>query len=214
MPCILGDETGAQYAESIIKYTQSSSYASTLANGLLDALTQGEHSKVMADLLETHHQQYDQRTVEQSLPDVDREKSLYAADVKVDYDRLRTLADLGIDVSFLDDMMRAEQCYSLQQQLHGKLTENSALIEKLHTVQYDRLSQPQPAYLMNVPKPDAEETGLATQITGILTDMAKVLTPEAVAPLPAVRKAMGVAISGGRNRSEIIRLICSNSIGH
>lgn len=198
---LLGDETGQQYAESMMKFTQNSNYASQLANGLLDVLTNGEHRKVMTQLLETQRQRFDQREIDQSLPDVEKEKSALA-NVKIDFEGLRSLSDLGLDMEFIDGLEKVTKCQEVQKKLETALNTNSALIEKLHGVQYDRLSQNLPAHLMQAPKAGGEEVELATKITSNLTDMAKNLTPEAIAPATIVRKAIGVG--NGECNSKII----------
>ncbi|XP_071443291.1 uncharacterized protein Brd7-9 [Hetaerina americana] len=112
-------------------------------------------------------------------------------DVKIDFEALKTLSDVGIDVSFLDNVENDFKNEALQR----GLDQTSDLIGKLEQVQRERLSQPPPAHLALVPKPSEMEVHLAEKITENLTDMAKKVHPEAVAPLPAIRKAMGVAPS-------------------
>lgn len=184
-------EVGVEYADSLTKFTQGSEFASTLANGILDVLTHGEHSKVMGELMAEHQPQYEQREVDRHLP-AEEEKSMYG-DVKVDYDSVRSLSDIGIDTAFIDDWIEVERCVEWQQQLAGKLSANAVKLSELNTVQSERLSQPLPQHLQMVTKAQPEEVSLAHQITSNLVEMAKTLTPEAIATAPAIRKAMGVS---------------------
>lgn len=200
-----GDETGSEYASSILDFSRDSSYASTLANGLLDILTQGEHRKTIAHLVESQYQRYEQSEIYRSLPTVDvsgtnsgmptgqtqaeAEGAGKAALLPVDFDALRTLSDIGVDVSFLPAMERAQEAATVSEQLEA----NAALIERLHQVQTERLSQPLPAHLSNVTRPGAPELELANQLTNSLTAVAKQLTPVALVDPLALRKAMGLS---------------------
>lgn len=55
------------------------------------------------------------------------------------------------------------------------------------------MSQTLPAHLANVPRPNADEVHLASQITANLTEMAKQLPPNAITAPHAIRKALGVS---------------------
>lgn len=203
-----GDETGSEYASSIMDFSRDSSYASTLANGLLDILTQGEHRKTIGQLMESQYQRYEQTEIERTLPSFGTDSTsggdraaatptIAAPDsngftgefLPVDFEALRTLGDIGVDVSFLPAMQQELRCASMGKQLQS----NTALIERLHQVQTERLSQPLPAHLSNVARPSAPELELATQLTASLTSMAKQLAPEAVVEPLGLRKAMGLS---------------------
>lgn len=188
----LGDSDvgGLDYAESVMRFTQGSEYASQLANGILDVLTHGEHSKVMQELMVEHQPRYEEREVDRHLPV--EEKSLYSGG-EVDYESVRSLSELGIDTTFLDDWIEVEKCVEWQSQLAGKLSSNAAVLSELNAVQRERLSEPLPTHLQMVKKAQQEEVELAHQVTSNLVDMARHLTPEAIATAPAIRKAMGVS---------------------
>ncbi|KAG8240253.1 hypothetical protein J437_LFUL004713 [Ladona fulva] len=113
-------------------------------------------------------------------------------DVKIDFEALKTLSDVGIDVSFLENVENELKNEALQR----GLDQTGELLGKLEQVQRERLSQPPPSHLSLVAKPSEIEVQLAEKITENLTDMAKRVTPEAIVPLPAIRKAMGIAPTG------------------
>lgn len=195
-----GDETGSEYASSIMDFSRDSSYACTLANGLLDILTHGEHRKTIGQLMESQYQRYEQNEIERTFPEVVAAEATTATNVAnepqpdadllpVDFDALRTLGDIGVDVSFVSAMEQAQKAASVAQQLQA----NTALIEKLQHVQTSRLSQPLPAHLSNVQRPGKPEVELASQVTANLTAIAKQLTPDAVAEPLGLRKAMGLS---------------------
>lgn len=95
-----GDENGANYAASIGRFTNDSVYGNALANRLLDLLTNGEHQKTMETLMESENFKQCQRDVEELLPDYEKESRLLEG-VKIDFDQLKSLEELGVDTSFL-----------------------------------------------------------------------------------------------------------------
>lgn len=198
-----GDETGSEYAGSIMSFSKDSSYASTLANGLLDILTYGEHRKTISKVTENQRQRHEQHEIEQSFPTTghDDETKKYA-NVSVDFQSLRTLSDIGVDTSFLNELEQNIRTIELHKKLQEQLLNNSTLIERLQQVQTERLSQPLPAHLSHVAHPNSDEIQLAVQITSNLTEMAKQLPPESITSPHALRKAMG--ISNGK----LVNFIC------
>ncbi|CAD6999761.1 unnamed protein product [Ceratitis capitata] len=209
-----GDATSTEYAESILEFTKDSSYASMLANGLLDILTNGEHSKTMSDLYDMQVQNHEQNevfkcfsacggfgglqtvnTASETREQIEEEYEKYK-NTRIDFNRLRTLKDLGIDIEFLDNIESEMKNFELTRRLQEHLSNNLNLIEKLRATQHDRLSQPLPQHLAYVPQAGAEEVHLAHQISQQLTDVAKKLPPSAVVDPYSLRKAMGMSNVG------------------
>lgn len=207
-----GDETGTEYARSIMDFSRDSSYASTLANGLLDILTHGEHRKTISKLMESQYQRYEQSEIEKTFPadaspaaagaagPDDDERKLQ--NVPINFESLRSLADVGVDVSFLSGMEHSMRTAELTRKLQEQLQNNSDLIERLQQVQTERLSQPLPQHLAHVARPSNDEIELAHQLTSNLTEMAKQLQPDSITTPHALRKAMGM--SNGMNFKIII----------
>ncbi|KAL7741452.1 hypothetical protein ACLKA6_000777 [Drosophila palustris] len=208
-----GDASSAEYAESILQFTKDSSYGTTIANGLLDILTNGEHSKSLDELYNMQLQRYEQREIEkcftnpqqqrQSEPSTSNETSEQIEleyekykNTRLDFKRLRSLKELGIDISFLDDMETDMKNFELSRRMQEHLSNNLTLIEKLRLIQNERLSQPLPSHLALVPQAGQEETQTAQQLTQQLSDLAKKLPPSAIADQYALRKAMGMSYAG------------------
>uniref|UniRef100_A0A8D8IIV7 Bromodomain-containing protein 7 n=1 Tax=Culex pipiens TaxID=7175 RepID=A0A8D8IIV7_CULPI len=193
-----GDETGADYAESIMKYTKDSPYAGGIAHSLLDILTNGEHRKTFGTLYESDMQRQEKDAVKHTFPEpVERERvEKKLADVKVDFNALRSLGDLGVDVGFLDEFEQQLQSANVTSSLQQSLNVNSGLIHKLHQIQSDRLSAPLPGHLSFVQRAGETEIDLAAQITNNLTNIAKQLPPVALASPHGLRKAMGMSSVG------------------
>lgn len=209
-----GDAMSTEYAESILQFTKDSSYATMLANGLLDILTNGEHSKCMQDLYDLQVQNYEQQEAlkcftnagpsllvdssgsppnpSESRDKIEQEYEKYK-NTRIDFNRLRTLNDLGIDTTFLNDIEKEMKNFELTRRLQEHLSNNLNLIDKLKNTQHDRLSQPLPHHLGLIQQPSQEETHLAHQVTQNLTDVVKKLPPSAVADPYALRKAMGLS---------------------
>lgn len=194
-----GDDIGSEYTASILEFSKDSHHASTLANTLLDFLTNGEHRKTIATLTENARQKYDEYEIERTFPSTlaSEGDKIKREDVPIDFDSLRTLGDIGVNVAFLNEMEDDIRTIELYKKLQGKLQDNSSLLERLNQVQHERLSQPLPSHLANIAHPNEDEIELATQITNNLTDLAKQLPPEAIASPHGLRKAMG--LTNGKN---------------
>lgn len=210
-----GNEDSASYAASITRFTQDSVYGSTLANKLLDLLTNGEHSKTMETLMESEQIKQNQKEVEKLLPDYQKEAK-QLENVAVNFDELRTLKDIGVDVSFLntfEKVINGNEEDPVGNNLQTKLDTTSSLIEQLHQVQNDRLSAPLPQHLSLVAHPNKQEMELADQITSNITNIAKKLPPYAISSVAGVRKAMGMSMTNMPLESELKRMSKYNSSG-
>ncbi|KAJ8736702.1 hypothetical protein PYW08_007358 [Mythimna loreyi] len=116
------------------------------------------------------------------------------AKVKVDIDQLRTLSELGIDVDYLNDIEEEVTASQHDYGIGGALRHTYELLTKLEKEQRDRLSAPPPWHLSLAPRPGATERELARLVTSCLRGMLQRVPPRHVAPLPALRKAMGVTL--------------------
>ncbi|XP_054278438.1 bromodomain-containing protein 7-like isoform X2 [Macrosteles quadrilineatus] len=183
-----GDDTAVQYAESILNFAKDCDYTLTMVDNLLDLLTGGDHRKTKKVLEERKKFREEEERVRQLMTPATATPA--AGDVKVDVSQLRTLADLGIDTSFLDQLEKAGKEDNAMQE---RLDQTSALLEKLQQAQNDRLSAPPPTHLGNIMQPTETELNLAEKITESLTALAKQVPPGAVVSIPAIRKAMGIA---------------------
>lgn len=166
-------------------------------------LTNGEHGKTISQLMENQQQRYEQHEIDKvfpinstldndnnTKPNITNEDSNIKYDnVKIDFESLYTLNELGVDCSFLNPLEHNYRNTELHKQLHT----NSNLIERLQQVQTERLSQPLPQHLSHITHPNADEIELAAQITSNLTEMAKRLPPESISAPHALRKAMGLS---------------------
>lgn len=107
-----GDEVGLGYSESLLKFASDSDYVLNMVDSLLDALTNGQHSKTMEELKEN-------------------QKALEAADAKADVEMQEADAK-----SKEDDSQDKKDPDTLDQ----KLNETGSLVANLETLQTQRLS--------------------------------------------------------------------------
>lgn len=190
-----GNESNSEYAASILEFTKDSQHGHALANSLLDFLTNGEHRKTLATLTENSRYKYEEQELQRILPapNADDEDYEKFKDVKIDFDCLRTLDDIGVNVDFLGEMEDEIKTFEIYKSLENRLESNSELLGKLRQVQNDRLSQNLPTHLSNVAHPSEDELELAAQITNNLKEIAKELPPASIASPHALRKAMGIS---------------------
>lgn len=181
-----GDETGVQYAQSLMEFTSGCEPAVQLADRLLDLLTDGQHSRTQTALTEA-------RAVEAALSAVSGQEEAAVSEPASSVSQLRSLADHGIDVSFLDAFEDAE---NRERALQRQLDTNSGLVEALGTAQRTRLShnagtvpdpKAAPHYL-----PDAQEQKLADQLCGSLAKSMQHVRPGDISTVSSLHKAMGV----------------------
>ncbi|CAB3239478.1 unnamed protein product [Arctia plantaginis] len=114
--------------------------------------------------------------------------------VKVDIDQLRSLSELGIDVEYLNEL---EEDIAASQHDYGigpALKHTHELLSKLEKEQRDRLSAPPPWHLSLSARAGAAERELARLAALCLRGMLARVPPRHVAPLHALRRAMGVTL--------------------
>lgn len=191
---IAGDEASSEYAASIVEFTKDSQHGSFLANSLLDYLTNGEHRKTMATLTENSRQKFEHNELQRTFPNPPPEDEYEKfKDVKIDYENLRTLGDLGVNVDFLGGLEEEIKTFEIYKTLENRLENNSELLGRLRQVQNERLSQNLPTHLSNIAHPSEDELELAAQITNNLKEIAKELPPSSIVSPRALRKAMGLS---------------------
>ncbi|XP_073996393.1 bromodomain containing 7/9 isoform X1 [Rhodnius prolixus] len=205
-----GDENATLYAESVLNFAKDCDYTLTMVDNLLDLLTAGEHRKSKAIIDEQRRFREEEEKVrelmEGRVPNSDEvniqnltdhsQKKTDSQLGKMELAQLKSLSDLGIDISFLNEFegtLNDDQTQTRQQScVQEKLEQTSVLLEKLQQVQSDRLSAPPPPHLSHILQPSDTELNLAEKITESLTELAKQVPPGAIIAVPAIRKAMGV----------------------
>lgn len=196
-----GSDTAVQYAESILDFAKDCDYTLRLVDNLLDLLTGGEHTKTKKNLDEKKKLKDEEDTIKVLLEEKESNK--------VDIDHLKTLSDIGIDVSFLQTFETQMKNDQESTEFQQKLQTTSQLLEKLQQVQNERLSLPLPPHLSNLPNATEQELSLAESITSNLAEMSKKVTPADIVSVNSLRKAMGINLP--HENAELIDVMHANS---
>ncbi|KAG6445974.1 bromodomain-containing protein 7 isoform X2 [Manduca sexta] len=114
--------------------------------------------------------------------------------VKVEVEQLRTLSELGIDMEFLNDIEEEIAASQHDYGISGALRHTYELLIKLEKEQRERLSATPPWHLSLSRGAGGGERELARQVCACLRGMAARLAPRHLAPLAALRAAMGVTL--------------------
>lgn len=164
-----------------------------MVDNLLDVLTGGDHRRTKRFIEERRRLREEEERIRQLMePPVQP-----STPVNIDFQSLKSLSDLGIETDFIDEIeketKRRQEQLIVEETVQSRLDDTSNLIQKLQKAQNDRLGQPPPPHLSDIPGPSETELDLAERVTDNLAEMSKRLPPEAVAPVASIRKALGVA---------------------
>ncbi|RXG60874.1 Bromodomain-containing protein 7 [Armadillidium vulgare] len=188
-----GNEAAIQYAESICDFSRDCDIAMHLVDELLDVLTQSQHSRTKAFIEDRRRIQQEEQKIHSLLYTTPHEdQSAFKQvpkDISPNFTMLKTLKDIGIDTSFLNTFEKLEQ---REKVVGSKLAENATLIANLAKEQKERLSKPLPQNITNLPGPSQNEVKLAAKVTEGLIAVARQIPPGALAPVPTVRRALGI----------------------
>ncbi|KAJ8302602.1 hypothetical protein KUTeg_018998 [Tegillarca granosa] len=204
-----GDETGVDYAKSVMSFVENAGdYAISMVDHLLDILTKGEHTKVKK-MLEKKKKDEDEKTHNEVVAALNDENNTQLGTKEdggtksdIDINSLRSLGELGVDVSFLDNFDKESKKDPVQE----KLDQTASLLNDLQQTQYERLGGHLPSHLGNIPGPSEKELLLAQKVTKELKELAKEANPAAVVSTKAVRSAMGITYNPITSQPEQVDL--------
>lgn len=185
------DDGGAQFLDSVLKFTSTCDYNTFAADRLLDMLTGNEHQK-SCNYTEEEKQL---RQIEEP-NDKDDEMDIGECVADIDFESLKSLAEVGIDVSFIDSIQK--QYKDEAEEPVENLNENAELINELKEVQLERLSAAPPSHLSQIVHPNEREMELANLIQNNLVDMAGQVRPEDVMHQESIRKILGITLIGNQ----------------
>ncbi|KAL1007465.1 hypothetical protein UPYG_G00087180 [Umbra pygmaea] len=181
-----GEESSLQESESIAEFlSKSEEHMYKLADNLLDALTNGEHSKTLTELEPTRPGETS-KTEDKDLEVVEPETSKQAESTLAS---LFSIVGMGFDMSTPPELLTTEA-----QHFQKKLDETTQLLCELQEVQRDRLSVKQPPNIICLLAPTTKELQLAEKVTGNLAQLTSQVAPRDVSSVYGIRKAMGIAI--------------------
>lgn len=160
-----GDEVGLGYSESLLKFASDSDYVLNMVDSLLDALTNGQHSKTMEELKESRNAQ----EAADAMADVEMQAEAKSKETEQDASNPQDKKD---------------------ETLEQKLNETGSLVANLETLQTQRLS----SSTLPV-KPSKEEVKIAHLLTNKLTELIGTYAkPADVSDLKSIRAALGVQL--------------------
>ena len=196
LACNYGNDDGHISTSFDVNFSRNFDHTTFVADHLLDILTDNEHRNSSNYIEEEKKLREEELKIYSAEPKAVAVETPTEAETSstenVDFESLKSLSEVGIDVSFLD---------SLQQQFEDQnktpldqLNDTAALIDELKEVQLQRLSALLPAHFSQLLHPNDHEMALATQIQTNLVDMAGQVTPGDVVPQEVVRKVLGMTL--------------------
>ncbi|KAJ8407840.1 hypothetical protein AAFF_G00268840 [Aldrovandia affinis] len=193
-----GEETSLQGAESISEIlTRTDEHMAKLADNILDALTNGQHSKTLKEM-ETA--EATQKAVEGSEPAQDVEIIKPESSNKTSLTSLSSVIGLALDLEPQTSL--SEEAKQFQQ----KLDETTVLLRELQEVQNERLSTKPPPNIICLLAPSARELQLAEKVSGNLSSLASRVTPGDISSVYGIRKAMGISLPAGLLEDSVVDL--------
>ncbi|XP_066569556.1 bromodomain-containing protein 7 isoform X1 [Amia ocellicauda] len=192
-----GDEPSVQGSQSIQEFlSKADQYMSKMADNVLDALTNGEHSRTLKELETTIPDSEEQVGGTETASDVEIIEP--EAGCKDSLTALSSVAGLDLEPQPLD----SEEAQKFQK----KLDETTLLLRELQEVQNERLSAKPPPNIICLLAPSAKELLLAEKVTGNLKELASRVSPGDLASLYGIRKAMGISLPAGLQEDGLIDL--------
>ncbi|MEQ2294869.1 hypothetical protein AMECASPLE_008235 [Ameca splendens] len=172
-----GEESSLQGSNSLSEFLdKSNEYVYKMGDSLLDAMTNGEHSRC---LKETEPAEEPGNAQEDKS---DMEVAEANSSNKLDF--LCSAASLDVAEELSGDALHFQQ----------KLDETTKLLRNLQEAQRERLSAKQPPNMICLLAPTAKELELAEKVTGNLTELTGQVAPCDVSSIYGIRKAMGITV--------------------
>ncbi|CDQ79832.1 unnamed protein product [Oncorhynchus mykiss] len=179
-----GEEASLQGSESLSEFlSKSEEHMYKLADNLLDALTNGEHSKTLRET------RPDEQGPTESSETGD--KDMEVVEPEASKQAVSRIASLGfvIGLDFQNPPDLSEEAQHFQQ----KLDETTKLLCELQGAQRERLSVKQPLNICLL-APTTKELQLVEKVTGNLAQLTSQVAPGDVSSVYGIRRAMGIAL--------------------
>nr|XP_055061906.1 bromodomain-containing protein 7 isoform X2 [Misgurnus anguillicaudatus] len=190
-----GEESSDQGYESISDcLVKSEEHMSRLADNILDALTNGEHSR---QLKETEPE------------NLQGEEPVQKADITDDVEVVGSDPSSGNNTTALTsnlDLPESLNSSDETQHFQQKLDETTLLLRELQKAQKERLSAKQPPNIICLLAPTAKELQLAEKVTGNLTQLTSQVNPGDVCSIYGIRKAMGISLPSNAAEDTFVHL--------
>ncbi|XP_071385358.1 bromodomain-containing protein 7 isoform X1 [Centroberyx affinis] len=185
---LYGEESSPQAPESSITdfLAKSEEYTYKLADNLLDAMTNGEHSKTLKNTEPTVQQVEEPAKTHPNKDDMEVAEPEATSSNRLD--SLSSVISLGLGQQSAEEL--SGEALHFQQ----KLDETTKLLRELQEAQKERLSAKQLPNMICLLAPTAKELQLAEKVTGNLTALTGQVAPCDVSSVYGIRKAMGISL--------------------
>uniref|UniRef100_A0AAX7UHM4 Bromo domain-containing protein n=1 Tax=Astatotilapia calliptera TaxID=8154 RepID=A0AAX7UHM4_ASTCA len=187
---LYGDESSLQGSDSLSEFlAKSEEYVYKLADNLLDAVTNGEHSRILKD-------------TEQQLSNIQEDKDTVEVRESGAETLIKKCAACNRNVREVSRVTSASILFTCcvfsfphteALNIQQKLDETTKLLRNLQEVQRERLSAKQPPNMICLLAPTAKELELAEKVTSNLAELTSQVAPCDVSSIYGIRKAMGIA---------------------
>ncbi|XP_038138539.1 bromodomain-containing protein 7 [Cyprinodon tularosa] len=173
-----GDESSLQGSNSLLEFlAKADEYVYKMGDSLLDAMTNGEHSRRLKETEPESEQPGNAQEAKNEMEVAEANSS-----TKLDFLCLAAGLDEAEELS--GDALHFQQ----------KLDETTKLLRSLQEAQRERLSAKQPPNMICLLAPTAKELELAEKVTGNLTELTGQVAPCDVSSVYGIRKAMGITV--------------------
>ncbi|XP_036391207.1 bromodomain-containing protein 7 [Megalops cyprinoides] len=196
-----GDESSLQGSDSISEFlSKADENIDKMADNILDALSNGEHSRALKEMQTAETNQDDEEPVEGLEPVYDVERVEPESNSKNSLTSLSSVIGLGLELE--PPTLLSEEAKQFQQ----KLDETTLLLRELQEVQNERLSTKPPPNIICLLAPSARELQLAERVTGNLSQLASQVNPGDISSVYGIRKAMGISLPVGLLEESVVDL--------
>ncbi|XP_029464378.1 bromodomain-containing protein 7 isoform X1 [Rhinatrema bivittatum] len=187
-----GEDSTLQGYSSIQEFVaKSQDHPYGIADSLLDALTNGSHSRTLHELEPIRCDLSSRKVTEtEVLSRLDPSQDRFAS--------LRAVTYLGIQEETFD----SQEAEVFQR----KLDETTTLLQDLQEAQNERLSTRPPPNMICLLGPSFREIQLAEKVTSNLKELAQQVTPGDIVSIHGIRKAMGISIPTPATDDSIVDL--------
>ena len=185
-------------------------HSTFIADHLLDILTDNEHRRTSNYIEEEKKlKEMEEKLLgvaSSKAQEAEAESSITAEEPKVDFDSLKSLSDIGIDVSFLESLQKNYED-APPDTIVDNLSDTASLLNELKDIQLERLSAILPAHFSQILLPNDHEMALASQIQTNLVEMTQNVRPGDVVPEEALRRMLGISFDGQEHLKNIVKVV-------
>ncbi|CAL1261085.1 unnamed protein product [Larinioides sclopetarius] len=202
-----GDETGVQYAESLLSFVKDNDYMIQMVDDMLDNLTNGEHSRTTKILEERRALREEEAQARKALKPLNENEINKTSPPPLQPEQMHSFDDMDMELSSIESSdsenkkneneeknsfeKRKEILYK-RRTFQMKLDNTTQMLNELKKAQNERLSSNPPPHLALIRPPSTIESELAEKVSKKLLDVTSQLPPESVVSVKGLRKAMGI----------------------